>query len=165
MTPSWLDGADLPAPYRLALTGDGQAAAAVWAELGCGYEAALALADTGEEESLREALRCFDELGAVATARWTRRRMRGLGLKAVPAGPRSTTREHRFGLTRREHEVLDLMCAGLANTEISQRLFISARTVDHHVSAVLAKMGVRTRVLAASEALRLGLVGAATSGE
>jgi DNA-binding CsgD family transcriptional regulator len=165
VTPPWLDVNDLPTPYALALKGDGRGAAAAWAELACPYDAALALVDTDDEESLREALSCFDELGATATARWTRRRMRGLGVKTVPAGPRSTTRAHRFGLTRREQEVLDLICAGLANTEISQRLFISERTVDHHVSAVLAKMGVRTRVLAANEALRLGLVSATASGE
>ncbi|MEP6759783.1 MAG: AAA family ATPase [Sporichthyaceae bacterium] len=165
VSPSWLDVNDLPAPYALGLKGDGSGAATAWAELGCRYEAALALVDTDDEESLREALACFDDLGATATARWTRRRMRGLGVKAVPAGPRSTTRAHRFGLTRREQEVLQLMCAGLANTEISQRLFISERTVDHHVSAVLAKMGVRSRLLAAHEALRLGLVSAAASGE
>ncbi|HEX6921560.1 MAG TPA: LuxR C-terminal-related transcriptional regulator, partial [Actinomycetes bacterium] len=148
----------VPAPYASTLAGDWRGAAAAWTELGCPYDAALALLDSSDEEDLREALGRFDELGAVATARLTRRRMRGLGLKAVPAGPRATTRSHAFGLTRREQEVLGLVCAGLANAEISRRLFISERTVDHHVSAVLGKMGVRSRGLAATEALRLGLV-------
>jgi len=49
---------------------------------------------------------------------------------------------------------------GLRNAEIGARLFISAKTVDHHVGAVLAKMGTATRGAAASEAVRLGLVGA-----
>jgi DNA-binding NarL/FixJ family response regulator len=83
--------------------------------------------------------------------------MRGLGLSA-PVGPRAATRAHRFGLTRREQEVLHLVAAGLPNADISRRLFISERTVDHHVTAVLTKMGVRSRGLAAREAHRLGLV-------
>jgi DNA-binding NarL/FixJ family response regulator len=50
-----------------------------------------------------------------------------------------------------------MICAGQANAEIAARLFISAKTVDHHVSAVLAKLGVPTRTAAASQARRLGL--------
>ncbi len=150
-------------PYALHLAGDWRAASMAWNELGCPYEAAMALSDATDEAALREALAGFDELGAAATARVTRRRMRLLGLKAVPAGPRSLTRSHTFKLTRREQEVLDLLCAGLANAEISRRLFISERTVGHHVSAVLTKMGVPSRGVAASEALRLGLAGAAAS--
>jgi DNA-binding CsgD family transcriptional regulator len=85
--------------------------------------------------------------------------MRLLGIHSVPAGPRTATRAHPLGLTRREHEVLDLICAGLTNAEIAARLFISAKTVDHHVSAVLAKLGAPTRGAAASQAARLGLAG------
>jgi DNA-binding NarL/FixJ family response regulator len=77
----------------------------------------------------------------------------------VPAGPRSATRTHRLGLTSREQEVLALVAAGLPNGDISRRLFISQRTVDHHVSALLAKMGVASRSAAAREAARLGLLG------
>jgi DNA-binding NarL/FixJ family response regulator len=86
--------------------------------------------------------------------------MRRRGVTGVPAGPRSATRAHRLGLTRREQEVLALVAAGLPNGDISRRLFISQRTVDHHVSALLTKMGVASRTAAAQEAARLGLLGA-----
>jgi DNA-binding NarL/FixJ family response regulator len=84
--------------------------------------------------------------------------MRSLGIRSVPAGARATTREHPLGLTRREQEVLDLVAVGQTNDEISQRLVISVKTVDHHVSAVLSKLGVGSRRQAATEAARLGLV-------
>jgi DNA-binding CsgD family transcriptional regulator len=124
------------------------------------YEAALARFDSATEEGLREALSRFEALGATAAVQATRREMRRLGIRSIPAGPRSATRAHPLGLTRREREVLDLICAGHTNAEISERLFISGRTVDHHVSAVLAKLGVPTRTVAATEAVRLGLVSA-----
>jgi DNA-binding NarL/FixJ family response regulator len=120
----------------------------------------MALADSGDDRALREALRAFDELGAGPAARITRQKMRRLGIKSVPAGPRTATRAHPHGLTRREREVLDQICAGRTNAQIAERLFISVRTVDHHVSAVLAKLDVSTRNGAASAAARLGLVGA-----
>ena len=87
--------------------------------------------------------------------------MRQLGIRSIPAGPRIATRAHPLGLTRREREVLGLICGGHTNAEIAARLFISAKTVDHHVSAVLAKLGAPTRNAAASQAVKLGLVGAA----
>jgi DNA-binding NarL/FixJ family response regulator len=80
--------------------------------------------------------------------------MRTLGIRSIPAGRRAATRDHPLGLTRREQEVLDLICAGRSNAEIASRLVISAKTVDHHVSAVLAKLGVGTRH-AAAEAVAL----------
>ena len=110
---------------------------------------------------MREALNIFTGLGASAAAQITRHKMRRLGIRSIPAGPRSTTREHPLGPTRREREVLDLICAGHTNAEIAAKLFISAKTVDHHVSAVLAKLDAPTRDVAASYAARLGLAGAA----
>ena len=74
-----------------------------------------------------------------------RQTLRDRGMKQVPAGARRTTREHPAGLTRREHEVLELVCDGLTNDEIASRLVLSVKTVDHHVSAVL---GQARRVLA-----------------
>jgi DNA-binding NarL/FixJ family response regulator len=85
--------------------------------------------------------------------------MRTLGFRSIPAGPRTATRAHPLGLTRREHEVLDLIVDGRTNAEIAGQLFISAKTVDHHVSAVLAKLGVPDRNAAATHAARLGVTG------
>ena len=87
--------------------------------------------------------------------------MRQLGIRSIPAGPRTATRAHPLGLTRREREVLELICAGHSNAEIAATLVLSTRTVDHHVSAVLAKLGAPSRSAAAAHAARLGLVGAA----
>jgi DNA-binding NarL/FixJ family response regulator len=144
-------------PYADQLAGHATAAASAWDALGCGYHAALALLDAGTEESLREALRRFEELGADAATQLTRRQMRSAGIKSVPNGARASTREHPVGLTRREGEVLELVTAGRTNEEIAASLFISIKTVDHHVSAVLAKLGVPSRHAAAREAERLGL--------
>jgi DNA-binding NarL/FixJ family response regulator len=88
--------------------------------------------------------------------------MRLLDIQSIPAGRRSTTREHPLGLTRRGRGVLDLICAGHTNTEITAKLFISTKTVDHHVSAVLAKLDAPTRDVVASHAARLGLARAQT---
>jgi DNA-binding CsgD family transcriptional regulator/tetratricopeptide (TPR) repeat protein len=152
-------------PYATQLAGRYREAAAEWTRVGCPYEAAMALTDSGEEDALRSALATFDGLGATAPARLCRARLRRLGVKAVPVGPRAATRSHPLGLTRREQEVLDLVCEGLANAEIAQRLVISERTVDHHVSAVLTKMGVRSRSAAASQAARQGLTGELTPAD
>jgi DNA-binding NarL/FixJ family response regulator len=163
----WLARLDLPVrsigairePYRTQLRGDHRAAARSFIEMGMAYDAALALVDTGDEEAMREALGLLDGLGAVATARLVRQRMRQAGVRSIPTGARVTTREHPLGLTRREREVLDLICHGRTNAQIAADLVISAKTVDHHVSAVLAKLGTPTRAQAAAEAQRLGLAG------
>src|SRR5215470_9098655 len=151
---------ELAEPYRRQMAGAGAEAARLWAGLGCPYEAALALHDADEEVALREALKIFHGLGASAAAQVTRQKMRRLGIRSIPAGPRTATRAHPAGLTRREREVLDLICAGHTNAEIAAKLFISAKTVDHHVSAVLAKLDAPTREVAAAHAARLGLVSA-----
>ena len=136
----WQAGALGPAPdwiaepYRLQLTGDAAAAAAAWRARLCPYEAARTLADADERSALDE----LDRLGARPAAAALRRR---LGLR----GPRETTRDDPAGLTPREVEVLALVAEGLQNREIAERLVLSARTVDHHVSAVLRKLGARTR--------------------
>jgi len=135
----------LAEPYQLQLDGDWRNAAKLWDEIGCPYDAALALLDTAEEPALRQALDICQDLGATATARIIRRTMRKLGIRSIPVGQHAATREHPLGLTRREREVLDLICAGYTNADIAAHLVISTKTVDHHVSAVLAKLGVRTR--------------------
>jgi len=150
-----------PEPWATWLAGDHAATAAAWERLGCGYYAALALHDSDCDDDLRAAIGRFEELGATAAVRRTRQRMKDLGHRA-PSGARATTRQHPLGLTPREDEVLALLCEGLTNEEIAGRLVVSTRTVDHHVSAVLAKLGVGSRGAAAAQARSLGLVAAAT---
>ena len=147
-----------PEPWATWLAGDQAAAASRWDVLGCGHHAAMALLDSDRDDHLRDALARFEALGAFASVSLTRAKMRELGLRAVPTGARASTREHPVGLTRREDEVLGLLCVGLTNEEIAQRLVVSARTVDHHVSAVLAKLGVGSRGAAVAQARRLGLM-------
>ena len=131
------------APYAAQIGGDWRRAAAQWQALGCPYEEAMALYD-GDDDAVLSATRIFDDLGAAPAAAHARARLRAHGV-SVPRGPRSTTREHRFGLTAREAEIHELLLAGLTNPEIAQRLVISRRTVEHHVSAVLAKTGASSR--------------------
>ena len=99
----------------------------------------------------------LSDLGAEAPARVVRRTMRDLGIRGIPAGARTATKAHPRGLTAREQQILQLLSEGQSNEEISARLFISVRTVEHHVSAILGKLGVSTRQGAAKEARRLGL--------
>ena len=137
--------------------GDLRLAARVWTEQGCEYSAGLALLGASDEPALREALDIFIGLGAPPAVAIARRKMRQLGIRSVPAGPRAATRGHPLRLTRREHEVLDLICARYTNAEIAAKLFLSRRTVDHHVSAVLSKLDAPNRSAAAEQAARLGL--------
>lgn len=140
-------------PYRLELAGDWRNAAKIWEDHGCRYDMALALLGSSDEAALRQALDICTSLGAVATARVARRTMRAQGIRSIPVGRRAASRRHPFGLTRREQEVLDLVSAGKTNAEIAAALVLSAKTVDHHVSAILAKLDVPTR-RAAAEAAR-----------
>jgi DNA-binding CsgD family transcriptional regulator/tetratricopeptide (TPR) repeat protein len=137
-------------PYRLQLAGDHRGAADLFDTLGCPYDAALALFDAPDELALRRALDTCNSLGAVATARIIRQKMRSLGFRSIPAGQRSATRGNPHGLTGREQEVLELLCEGRTNAGIAAKLVISPKTVDHHVSAVLAKLGVSNRADAAA---------------
>ncbi len=145
-------------PFASEVADDHTRAAKLWDELGFRYHAALALLDSTAEAHLREALARLEDLGAEAAARLARQKMRRLHISSIPNGRRTTTKKHPAGLTRREHEVLELLCDGLTNNEISSRLFVSVKTVDHHVSAVLGKLGVRSRKVVAAEAVRLGLL-------
>jgi DNA-binding CsgD family transcriptional regulator/tetratricopeptide (TPR) repeat protein len=152
--------ARLPEPHARSVSGDFEGAAELWDGIGNRFEAALALLDCGSEPGLREALRRFDAVAAVAAARLTRGRMRRLGLRAIPSGAHPATRADAAGMTRREREVLALVAAGQSNATISAQLVISPRTVEHHVSAILAKLGVASRTLVAGEARRRGLIDA-----
>jgi DNA-binding CsgD family transcriptional regulator/tetratricopeptide (TPR) repeat protein len=139
-----------PAPFSLELAGDYAEAADAWREIGCPFEEAVALTWTGDPDSMRRALEIFADHGAAPAVANVRRLLQQQGVRVPsPRGPRAKTAAHPAGLTEREAEVLDLVGEGLTNAEIAERLFLSPRTVDHHVSSILAKLGVSSRAEAA----------------
>jgi DNA-binding CsgD family transcriptional regulator len=146
-------------PYALQLQGEWAPAATLWTEIGCPYEAALALADADDDDALFGALAELQQLGARPAAAIVARRLRKRGARTLPRGPRPATRENPANLTPRELEVLALVAQGLRNADIAERLFLAPKTVDHHVSAILRKLSVPTRRQASVEAVRLGLAG------
>ncbi|WP_275412211.1 helix-turn-helix transcriptional regulator [Sphaerisporangium rufum] len=162
-----LDG-PVSVAYRLAFTGDFDAAAAAWATLGRPpqqattlTQAAAAAARAGDRDGaatrLREAYPIACSLGArpLVTAIESLARRAGISLVegASPADASRTTE-----LTPRELEVLRLVALGRSNREIAGELFISAKTVSVHVSNILAKLGTATRGEAAAAAHRLSLL-------
>jgi DNA-binding CsgD family transcriptional regulator len=148
---------EIAEPYALQIAGNWRAAADAWKEIGCPYEQAVALSD-GDEAAQREALAIFKTLGAEPAAERLRHQLRATGVRGIPRGPRQSTSENPAGLTVRQMEVLSLLSEGCINAEIAERLFISAKTVDHHVSAILAKLDARTRAEAVSIALQSDLI-------
>jgi DNA-binding CsgD family transcriptional regulator len=143
-------------PYALHFEGRYRAAASAWEAIGCPYHEALALADSDAEEDLRRGLEIFQSLGARPAASLVAERLRALGVRKIPRGPRLRTQLNPAGLTSRELEVLALLGQGLRNVDIAGQLVVSPKTVDHHVSAILRKLHVPTRAAAAEEAVRLG---------
>ena len=153
-------GFTLPGPYQFEQSGDWGAAARAWSELGAPYEAARARAMCSDEASLRQALSTFERLGALPMAALVTRRMRSLGIGSIPRGPRAATRSNPCGLTAREAEVLAQLGQGWTNGEIATRLFLSPRTVEHHVSAILLKLDAASRREAVDIATTQGILSA-----
>jgi DNA-binding CsgD family transcriptional regulator/tetratricopeptide (TPR) repeat protein len=147
----------LAEPYALSIRGNWSSAAERWYAFGCPYEAALALADADDEMALRQALEELQALGARPAAAIVSRRLRERGVRSIPRGPQARTAENPGGLTARELEVLALLAKGLRNAQIAERLIVSEKTIDTHVSAILRKLGARTRGEAAAQGARLGL--------
>jgi DNA-binding CsgD family transcriptional regulator/tetratricopeptide (TPR) repeat protein len=137
-------------PFRLELARDYVRAAQAWLDMGCAYNAAVVMCCAGEADGLRRALAEFQRLGARPAAAIAARRLRELGARDLPRGPRESTRTNPSQLTPREAEVLELVVQGFSDADIAGRLFLSKRTVHHHVSAVLHKLGVATRAQAAA---------------
>ena len=150
-----LDG--IATPYALQLAGRWAEAAKAWEALHCPYEAARALLDGDNVAAIERAHATFVQLGARPAEAMAAQRMRELGARSVRRGPRPATRRNPAGLTARELEIVRLVAGGLRNDEIARRLFLSSRTVDHHVAAVLAKLDVGRRGEVADAATRLGI--------
>lgn len=146
-------------PYALQIAGDWRRAAELWIQIGSPYEAALALADADDLDTARHALDELHRLGARPAASIVARRLRTTGARRLPRGPRPATQDNPANLTPRELEVLALLAQGARNADIAEQLVLSEKTVDHHVSAILRKLGVHTRGQACAEAARLGLAG------
>ena len=121
------------------------------------YERAHALRH-GDDAAAFAAVAILDELGAAAVAARVRAELRARGVENVPRGPSPATRSHPAGLTPRQAEVVALLAEGLSYPEIADRLFVSSSTIDHHVSAVLSKLGVSTRSEAVDAARELGVL-------
>ena len=154
-----LDADDIdrcPEPYRLWLSGKPEDASRAWATLGCPYEAADAAADSDDPATVATAFEALTELGAKPRARQAADRLRAMG-RTVRRGPNTAARGNPHGLTDRELEVLRLVAAGRTDVEIATTLVISRKTASHHVSNILAKLGVRNRSEAAAIATRLHL--------
>ena len=150
---------ELPSPsvYEAYDLTDPQKAAALWQELGCPYEQAVLLFE-GDEDDKKKAIAITQQLGAEAIGEKMKQDLRLSGIKSIPRGLRKTTQQNPAQLTDREISVLALLKEGLQNKEIGSRLFISAKTVDHHISAILFKLNVNSRTKAVLEAVRLGIV-------
>jgi len=153
-----VDVTGIAEPYVLEISGDIAGAAERWQALGAPYEQAVALAHTDDPVSARSAVELLDRLGADAVAAKVRGLLRAKGVTAVPARRRASTLAHPLGLTARQQEVLRRLSDGLTNAEVARALYISEKTVDHHVSAVLTKLGVASRREAVRSARVIGLL-------
>jgi DNA-binding CsgD family transcriptional regulator/tetratricopeptide (TPR) repeat protein len=152
-------GRRLPDPIALEVAGRAREAARAWDALGCSYHAAMARALADDVELIAEGHAALLSLGATAAAKIAARRLRERGVKGIARGPRATTRSNSAQLTARELAVLELVAEGRSNAQVAERLFVSPRTVDYHVSAVLRKLGVRSRGEAVAAARELALLG------
>lgn len=141
--------AGCPESEAAGLRGEWRAAAEAWQRLGRPYERALELAESGEPAPTLEALALLTKLGAMPAVAIVRDRLREDGVRQRPRAPQAETLANAAGLTARQVEILRLVAQGLSNAEIAQRLVLSTRTVDHHVSAVLQKLGLTSRRAAA----------------
>ncbi len=143
-------------PFALQISGRWREAAQAWAELGCPFEQARALSD-GDQAAQLEALEIFEHLDARPAADQLRQQLKTAGQRKLPRRARSSTKSNPHQLTAREIEVLLLLCEGLKNSEIAERLCRSVRTIDHHLESVFGKLNVTTRTEAVAAATRAGI--------
>lgn len=151
--------ADVMPPVAMQFAGDWAGAAAAWRALGCPYDAALAQLQADDVEAVRQGAATLTALGANAALALGSERLRRYGVRdqAVRRGPRPSTQAHPAGLTQREAEILALLGEGLRNAQIAERLYLTPKTVSHHLSAIYAKLGVSNRLEAAQAAQQRGI--------
>ena len=152
------DLTNLAPPFADEISGDFEAAARFWRDRDMPIEEARALASSGDESNMRSAHATFDRFGARPDAALAVNALREAGASRIPRGPRTETRSNAAGLTSREQDVLALLVQGQTNKEIAERLYLSPRTVGHHVSAILAKLEIESREEAAARSAALGLI-------
>ena len=148
---------ELYEPYKLLKEGKSRLAAAFWEAKGCPFEKAFALF-AGNEDDMKNALLIFQQIGADAVYEKIKMEMRAVGIKKIPRGLRESTKTNPAQLTNRELDVLHLLQKGIQNKEIAGTLFISPKTADHHISNILFKLDVKSRAMAVTEAVRLGIL-------
>ncbi len=145
-------------PARLMMEARWTDAAREWERIGAAYEAAVCLVLAEDPETVITGLAELDRIGGGPMARWARNRLTRMGVTRIPRGPRRTTAANPAGLTARQMDVLGLLVEGHTNAEIAERLFLSARTVDHHVAAILLKLEVESRRQVRDRARELGVL-------
>lgn len=143
---------DIYEGYDLGTVKKAKQAAALWEKIGCPYMQAHALFE-GDDDDKRQAIKIVHDLGVTAVYEKMKLEMRKSGIKSIPRGLRKTTQSNTAYLTLRELDVLHLLKDGMQNKEIANRLYISAKTVDHHISSILFKLDVNSRTKAVKEAL------------
>ena len=148
----------MPHRFVFQLAGDWEQAAHAWSERGNNFWSAIEQVSSGDHDARLQGVKMLDELCARGTLRALRPTLATAGITVASRDPDQATRENPAELTLRQVEVLQLLAEGLSNPEIAQRLVVSRRTVDHHVSAILGKLQGSTREEAAERAFELGAV-------
>lgn len=143
--------------YLIDAKQDAKKAAVLWNNLGCPYEEALMLNEGNDADKIA-GLEILYSLGAGVTAEKLKFQMRASGIKGIPRGIRKSTRENPANLTLRELGILRLLGEGMQNKEIAGKLFISPKTVDHHISSILFKLEVNSRTKAVKQAHEMGIL-------
>lgn len=134
----------VPLEYRHMVSGDWRDAAETWLARGLPYETALACA-SGDSSGRREAVTILKRLGANATLTRLREEWLDSVVKSLPRGINHDTQKNPVGLTNRQWQLLAMVAQGMDNRTIALQLSRSTRTIEHHVSAILAKLGVSSR--------------------
>ena len=153
----FVTGKEIAEAYDTSNAAKALKAASLWEKTGCPYEQALVLFE-GQEDDKRKAIKLVQDLDANAVYEKMKQEMRNAGIKNIPRGIRKSTRSNAALLTYREMDVLRLLKEDMHNKEIAAQLYISAKTVDHHISSILFKLNASSRSKAVSEAMRAGIL-------